>query len=134
MRPLIIPIETVRLQTIRSNTSIRPARANGSKRVRWVFVHSKHLEVPNAKFDLHLPQRRPEHSCAHCSSAWSSCSQSEVGLQKSRGQLSCSIVVLFLFGCKLIHTDLVFVPVVLHQICSRMDLSLSTVERTHTVQ
>ena len=80
----------------------RPARTNGSKRVRWVFVHSKHLEVPNArlKFDLHLPQRRPERPCAHCSSVWSSCSQSEVGLQTSCGQLSyssyCDIVSIWM--------------------------------------
>ena len=45
-------METVRLQTIRSSTSIRPPIANGSKRVRWVFVHSKHLEVPNARLRL----------------------------------------------------------------------------------
>ena len=34
MRPLIVPTETVRLQTIKKSTSIKPASANGRRRVR----------------------------------------------------------------------------------------------------
>ena len=47
MRPLIVPMETVRLQTIRNSiASGQPASANGRRRVKWVFVHSKHWELP----------------------------------------------------------------------------------------
>ena len=71
MTPLTVPIQTVRLQTIRNSTSIKPASANRRRRVKKMFVHSKHWEVPNARLhevDLHLPQRRPEHLYVHCSS------------------------------------------------------------------
>ena len=62
MRPLIVPMETVRLQIISSNTNISPASANGMRRARYVFVHSKHWEVPivRLRFELHLPHRIPE--------------------------------------------------------------------------